>query len=249
MNDTRIPKEGETQAQQQPQQQKQQQQEQEQQQQQGQQQEQTRVQEGTDAGALQRELQELRQRLEERERQLQELTERLRHLQADFDNYKKRVEREREEFTRVVEDQFLLKILPIYDNLERAFRSYNHNNDKDSFIEGMERIFAQFSEFLKNEGVRPIEALGKPFDPLLHEALLSVETDQDPPNVVLEEFERGYLRAERVLRPSRVKVSRRPAQAQPQPTADPTPARGTDESESGDGGSSDGGNPKEKEEG
>jgi len=196
-----------------------------------------------DAEALRKELQGLRQQLEERDRQLQELTERLRRLQADFDNYKKRVEREREEFARIVEDRFLLKILPIYDNLERAFRSYDHNNDKDSFIEGMERIFAQFREFLKGEGVQPIEALGKPFDPLLHEALLSVETENDPPNVVLEEFERGYLRAERVLRPSRVKVSRRPAKA---------PTQGTDEEGSGSGeseGRSGNGNGQAKEEG
>lgn len=211
----------------------------------------TQVPEGTDVEALQRELHELKQQLQEREQQLQELTGRLQRLQADFDNYKKRIEREREEFARLVEDQFLLKILPIYDNLERAFRSYNHNNDKESFIEGMERIFAQFSEFLKGEGVRPIEALGKPFDPLLHEALLSVETEKDPPNVVLEEFERGYLRAERVLRPSRVKVSRKPAKAPAEATADTASTHGTNEndskgSESSENGSGNG-NGKEKE--
>lgn len=210
------------------------------------------AQEQLDVEKLQQELQEVKQHLEERDRQLQEMTDRLKRLQADFDNYKKRVEREREEFARIVEDRFLLKILPIYDNLERAFRSYNHNNDKDSFIEGLERIFAQFSEFLRGEGVQPIEALGKPFDPLLHEALLSVETDKEPPNVVLEEFERGYVRAERVLRPSRVKVSRRPAKAPAEATPGSAPAPGTDEKDSG---SSEGesesesgsGNGKEKE--
>lgn len=157
--------------------------------------------ENGDRGRLSREIAELKE-------QLQATIDRLKHLQADFENYKKRVAREREEFARLIEDRFLLKILPIYDNLERAFRSYNHNNDVDSFIEGMERIFAQINDFLDSEGVRPIEAVGKPFDPLLHEALLSIESGERP-NIVLEEFERGYLRAERVLRPSRVKVSRK----------------------------------------
>ncbi len=150
----------------------------------------------------------LEQKLKETEDQLQAYIDRLQHLQADFENYKKRVAREQEEYAYFIENRLLLKILPLYDNLERAFRSYNHNNDKDSFIEGMERIFAQFNEFLKAQDVRLIEALGQPFDPSLHEALLLVETDEKP-NIVLEEFERGYRRGDRLLRPSRVKVSKR----------------------------------------
>jgi len=176
------------------------------------------------------ELEEFKRKMTEKDEQLQAMTDRLKRLQADFENYKKRVAREREEFARLVEDQFLLKLLPIYDNMERAFRSYDHNNDKESFIEGMERIFAQFSRFLKDEGVRPIEALGRPFDPLLHEALLSVETD-GPPNVVLEEFERGYMRAERVLRPSRVKVSRKRAEPPAQPASAQAQASDADRDE------------------
>lgn len=156
----------------------------------------------------------LEQKLQETEEQLKAYIDRLKRLQADFENYKKRVAREQEEYAYFIENGLLLKILPLYDNLERAFRSYNHNNDKDSFIEGMERIFAQFNEFLKAQDVRLIEALGQPFDPSLHEALLLVETDEKP-NIVLEEFERGYRRGDRLLRPSRVKVSRK-RQASPE---------------------------------
>ncbi|MFQ6117269.1 MAG: nucleotide exchange factor GrpE [Candidatus Bipolaricaulia bacterium] len=144
---------------------------------------------------------------EELQAQIEGYIDRIKHIQADFENYKKRVARERAELERLVEDRVILKFIPIYDNLERAFRSFNHNNDKDSFIEGMERIFSQFRYLLESEGVEPIEALGRQFDPMLHEALLTVEHDGEP-NIVLEEFERGYLRRGRLLRPSRVKVSR-----------------------------------------
>ncbi|MFN4218844.1 MAG: nucleotide exchange factor GrpE [Candidatus Bipolaricaulia bacterium] len=153
------------------------------------------------------ELTALRTALEEKERQNKELVERLQRVHADFENYKKRVARENEEVFRRLEDALLLEILPIYDNFERAFRTFNKNNDKDSFIEGIERIFAQFHEFLANKGVQPIAALGETFDPLLHEALITVETTEAG-GKVLEEFERGYQRAGRVLRPSKVKVSK-----------------------------------------
>ncbi|OGF57244.1 MAG: nucleotide exchange factor GrpE [Candidatus Fraserbacteria bacterium RBG_16_55_9] len=142
------------------------------------------------------------------EEQLKAYIDRLQRLQADFENYKKRVAREQEEYASWIENRLLLKLLPLYDSCERAIRSYDHNSDKDSFVEGMKRVFAQFNDFLKSHDVQAIAALGQPFDPSLHEALLLVETDEKP-SVVLDEFERGYRRGDRLLRPSRVKVSRR----------------------------------------
>jgi molecular chaperone GrpE len=139
--------------------------------------------------------------------QVEEYINRIKHLQADFENYKKRVARERAEFERLVEDRTLLKFIPIYDSLERAFRSFSRNNDRDSFIEGLEQIFAQFLSLLEREGVEPLEALGQQFDPAFHEALFTAESAGES-NIILEEFERGYLRWGRVLRPSRVKVSK-----------------------------------------
>ncbi len=156
---------------------------------------------------LEKELAELKMALEEKERQHKELIERLQRVHADFENYKKRVARENEEVFRRLEDALLVEILPIYDNFERAFRSFKKNNDKDSFIEGVERIFAQFHSFLESKGVQPIPAVGETFDPLLHEALITVETTEAG-GQVLEEFERGYQRSGRVLRPSKVKVSK-----------------------------------------
>ena len=162
----------------------------------------------TEEQPISEDLEQLPQKLQESEEQLKAYIDRLKRLQADFENYKKRAAREQEEYVSLIENRLLLKILPLYDNLERAFRSYNHNSDKDSFIEGMERIFVQFNDFLRSQHVQPIAALGQPFDPSLHEALLLVETDQKP-NMVLEEFERGYRCGDRLLRPSRVKVSRK----------------------------------------
>jgi molecular chaperone GrpE len=154
-----------------------------------------------------KELAELKVSLEAKERHNKELIDRLQRLQADFENYKKRMARENEELFRRFEDSILLEILPVYDNFERAFRTFNKNNDKDSFIEGIERIFAQFHSFLANKGIQLIPAMGETFDPLLHEALITVETTEAG-GKVLEEFERGYRRAGRVLRPSKVKVSK-----------------------------------------
>jgi len=152
--------------------------------------------------------------LEELRAQLASYRERLQHLQADFANYKKRVAREQQAYGQAVEDRLLRTILPLYDNFERAFRSLAKNGDKDSFIEGLEQVYSQFNSFLQQEEIRPLEVLGQPFDPAWHEALMSVETETEKANIIIEEFERGYRRGERLLRPSRVKVTRRPAPAQ-----------------------------------
>ncbi len=151
---------------------------------------------------------QLEEKLAEQEEELKNYIERIKRIQADFENYKKRVRREQKEKREKVEDRFLLNIIPIYDNLERAFRNFEHNNDKDSFIEGVEKIFSQFDSFLEDEGVEPIESEGERFDPKKHQALMTVESNVEP-NTVVEEFERGYMRNSQVLKPSRVKVSKR----------------------------------------
>lgn len=145
--------------------------------------------------------------LAEKEEEIRSYIDRLKRLQAEFENYKKRVQRETGSLEERVSDREILAFLPLYDNMERAFTDFSGNNDAASFIEGIERIFAQFNQILKQKGVAPIDAFGKRFDPANHEALLSVESDEEE-NVVLEEFECGYLRNGRLLRPSKVKVSK-----------------------------------------
>lgn len=141
------------------------------------------------------------------EEETRSFVDRLKRLQAEFENYRKRVQREMESLEERISDREILNFLPLFDNMERAFMSYSGNSDVGSFIEGIERIFAQFDKILDQKGFTPIEALGQRFDPARHEALLSVESDEEE-NLVLEEFERGYLRNGRLLRPSKVKVSR-----------------------------------------
>lgn len=165
-------------------------------------------------------LEALQQELDEKDRRLQETIARLQRLQADFENYKKRVARERNEEKRRAENEILLEIVPVYDGFERAFQAYQDDGDPDAFVEGMERVFAQFRDALATHDVHPIDAEGQPFDPSRHEALMSTETDDHTPNTVVEAFERGYVRGETVLRPSRVMVSRKPtasAETDPKP--------------------------------
>lgn len=142
---------------------------------------------------------------------LKAAVDRLQRLQAEFENYKKRAAREALTHEERVTDRVILDVLPLYDNLQRAFRSLASNEDKDSFIEGIEQIFAQFRLVLDAKGVQPICCMNQPFDPEEHEAMLCVSSETVNKNHIIEEFAPGYRRDERVLRPSKVSVSQGPA--------------------------------------
>jgi len=144
--------------------------------------------------------------------EVSDLTDRLQRLRAEFENYKKRVARDAAEQSGRASDQILLDVLPLYDALQLAFENYNRDSDADAFIAGMERIFAQFEEILKSKSVTRIEALGRPFDPAIHEALLRLESEE-PKNTIVEEFSPGYTRDGRTIRPSKVGVSQGTAPA------------------------------------
>jgi molecular chaperone GrpE len=152
----------------------------------------------------------LEMQLAEKEEQILSYIDRLQRLQAEFENYKKRVLREMANLEERVADREILDVIPLYDNLVRAFESFSGNKDSESFVHGIEKIYAQFDQILKTKGVSSVEAVGRLFDPNLdpnlHDALLSVPSDEER-NVILEEFERGYLRNDRLLRPCKVKVS------------------------------------------
>lgn len=142
-----------------------------------------------------------------KDEEIRSCVDRLQHLQAEFENYKKRMLREMGQLEERIIDREILDFIPLYDNLQRAFANYSDETDVTSFVAGVEKIFAQFDQILKGKGVTPIPSEGEMFDPNKHEALLSVESEEEK-NTVLEEFERGYERNGRVLRPCKVKVSK-----------------------------------------
>ncbi|MCI2425450.1 nucleotide exchange factor GrpE [Candidatus Acetothermia bacterium] len=146
--------------------------------------------------------------LAKKEAERKELVDRLKRLQADFENYKKRISKEVHVLEERVADWEILSFLPLYDNMRRAFSSFNGNEDTKAFIEGMKKVFAQFDDILRQKAITPIEAVGNLFDPNRHEALLIVPTEKED-KIILEEFEQGYCRSGRVIRPSKVKVGKR----------------------------------------
>ena len=165
--------------------------------------------------SLQEQLDALKTQLQEKDAQLKEHLDRLKRAQADFQNYVKRKEKEQAEVFTLIEDRLLKEILPLYDDLQRAFDALAQGGAQQPFIEGMERIFTKFKDYVDSKDIHRIEAVGTKYDPAWHEVLMAVESDQAP-HVVLQEFESGYRRAGRLLRPSRVTVSKPKAQ-QPAP--------------------------------
>lgn len=157
---------------------------------------------------------ELEEELEDKEETIKELKDRVRHLKADFDNYKKRQSSKKEEQVDKEKGELIKDLVPLYDNLDRAFKSFEKNDDKDSFVEGVEKIYAQFAEFLEKRDIEPIKAEGEKFDPNKHQALMRVESDNHRHNEITEEFERGYTYKDRVLKPSKVKVNIKPSNSE-----------------------------------
>ena len=155
-----------------------------------------------------KEIEELKKKLEEKEKEAKEHYDRLLRVAADFENYKKRAAREKEEWIKFANEDLIKAILPFIDNLERAVNHAEKVEDIRSLIEGVKLTLQQLLQTLNKFGLSPIESVGKPFDPAVHEAMMLVETDQHEPNQVVEEFQKGYLLNDRLLRPATVSVSK-----------------------------------------
>ena len=155
-----------------------------------------------------KEIEELKKKLEEREKEFKEHHDRLLRLAADFENYKKRAAREKEDWTKFANEDLIKAILPFIDNLERAVNHAQKVADTGVLIEGVRLTLQQLLQALNKFGVASFESVGKPFDPAMHEAMLVVETNQHEPNQVMEEFQKGYLLNNRLLRPATVSVSK-----------------------------------------
>ena len=143
--------------------------------------------------------------LEELRRERDALQDRLLRTAAEFDNYRKRMDRERRELADYTAGEAIKDLLPIIDNLERALQA---SAQDDPLRKGVELIHKQMLEILRKRGVTPIEALGADFDPNVHEAVTHEESDQHREGEVMEELQRGYKVGERLLRPAMVKVAK-----------------------------------------
>jgi len=146
--------------------------------------------------------------LQEKGAEIEALNDRLLRLHAEFENYKKRMARDRSEFMKFANEGLIVECLPVLDNLERAVATAKSGADAQGVAEGLEIILRLFQSTLEKAGVKPIVALGHEFDPNLHQAVVQVEAPDGRDNIVVEEIRKGYLLEGRVLRPSLVKVSK-----------------------------------------
>ncbi len=141
--------------------------------------------------------------------ELEEYKSRFMRLSADFQNYKKRMEKERSDLYKFGSEKIVVDILPIIDNFERAIQASENNGEESaSFLDGVEMIFKQFIEMLNKHGVQEIESIEKEFDPNLHHAVMQEECEESESNMVTEVFQKGYTLNDKVIRPSMVKVSK-----------------------------------------
>ena len=153
----------------------------------------------------------LKEALEREKERADEYLNRLKYLQADFENYQKRVEREREELVKRASEELILKLLNVVDDLERAVEASKSSSDKEVLASGVEMVLKQFQATLAEEGLSQIEAVGRPLDPELHEVVTTVETDQCPENIIVRVLRKGYSLNGRVIRPSMVEVAKKRA--------------------------------------
>ena len=154
--------------------------------------------------AMQEEIEARKGQVDGLNKDLQEKKDRLLRLQADFDNFRRRSAKEREEISAVVTQNFCKDMLPLLDNFERAMAA--ETKDVEAFQKGVEMIFTQFQEILKKNGLEHIEAVGQKFDPNFHQAVMRVEDPEKEDDTVAQELQKGYMVKGRVIRPSMVQV-------------------------------------------
>ncbi len=140
-------------------------------------------------------------------KQLEEQQQKALRAQADFDNFRRRSRQEKEEFAKYASKQLIEQLLPVYDNFDRALQTSKDTQDFEALFKGVDMIYRQFAQILEQEGLKPIEAVGQPFNPEFHQAVMQVESDEYEEGTVVEEMQRGYILKDKVIRPSMVKVS------------------------------------------
>lgn len=138
---------------------------------------------------------------------IEELTDKYKRTFAEFDNFRKRTEKEKSAMYEIGAKDIIEKILPVVDNFERGLQTVSEEEKNNPFVEGMDKIYKQLVKTLDDAGVKPIEAVGKEFNPNLHNAVMHIEDENFGENIVAEEFQKGYMYRETVVRHSMVKVA------------------------------------------
>ncbi len=144
---------------------------------------------------------------DKKDEKIEELTDRLTRQMAEFDNFRKRTEKEKSQMYEIGAKDIIEKMLPVVDNFERGLDAVREEDKEDPFIQGMEMVYKQLMTVLGELGVKPIEAVGKEFDPNLHNAVMHVEDENFGENIIAEEFQKGYMYRDSVVRHSMVKVA------------------------------------------
>ena len=144
---------------------------------------------------------------DKKDEKIDELTDRLTRQMAEFDNFRKRTEKEKSQMYEIGAKDIIEKILPVVDNFERGLGSMSEEDKATPFAEGMEKIYKQLMTTLESIDVKPIEAVGKEFNPDFHNAVMHVEDEELDENIIVEEFQKGYTYRDSVVRHSMVKVA------------------------------------------
>ena len=144
---------------------------------------------------------------DKKDTQIEDLTDKLRRQMAEFDNFRKRTEKEKSGMFEMGAKSVVEKLLPVVDNFERGLASVPEDQKEDPFVAGVDKVYKQLLTVFDELGVKPIEAVGQPFDPNFHNAVMHVEDDEQGENVVIEEFQKGYMYHDSVVRHSMVKVA------------------------------------------
>ena len=144
---------------------------------------------------------------DKKDEKIEELTDRLTRQMTEFDNFRKRTEKEKSQMYEIGAKDIIDKILPVVDNFERGLNGVKEEEKNDPFIQGMEMVYKQLMTTLEGVGVKPIEAVGKEFNPDFHNAVMHVEDENFGENIVAEEFQKGYMYRDSVVRHSMVKVA------------------------------------------
>ena len=144
---------------------------------------------------------------DKKDEKIEELTDKLTRQMAEFDNFRKRTEKENSQMYEIGEKDIIEKILPVVDNFERGLDAVKEEEKEDPFVQGMEKVYKHLVTTLEGIEVKPIEAVGQPFDPNFHNAVMHVEDENFGENIVAEEFQKGYTYRDSVVRHSMVKVA------------------------------------------